>query len=115
MMDKAKKGEDILLYGTRDPCRNFIYIDDLTAVISRVIDMRIVGTYSCQHPSNVTYSQIAKAAFQAFETRGSVRFLSDKPDIPDNIFASDDALYEAIHFRPSTTIEDGLRRIAKLS
>jgi nucleoside-diphosphate-sugar epimerase len=115
MMDKAKKGEEILLYGTRDPQRNFIYIDDLTAVISRVIAARIVGTYSCQHPSNVTYSQIAKAAFQAFDTRGSVRFLHDKPDIPDNVFAADDALYEAIHFRPSTTIEDGLRRIATLS
>jgi nucleoside-diphosphate-sugar epimerase len=115
MMDKAKKGEDIVLYGTRDPRRNFIYIDDLTAVISRVIDARIVGTYFCQHPSNVTYSQIAKAAFEAFDTRGSVRFLRDKPDIPDNVFAADDSLYEAIGFRPSTTIEDGLRRIARLS
>ncbi len=115
MMEKAKKGEDIVLYGTRDPQRNFIYIDDLTAVISKVIDGRIVGTYSCQHPSNVTYCQIAKAAFEAFDTRGSVRFLRDKPDIPDNIFAADDALYEALRFRPSTTIEDGLRRIARLS
>ena len=115
MMDKAKKGEDILLYGTRDPRRNFIYIDDLTAVISAVIDARIVGTYSCQHPSNVTYSQIAKAAFEAFGSRGSVRFLRDKPDIPDNVFAADDVLYEAIGFRPSTTIEDGLRRIARQS
>ena len=26
MMEKAKSGEDILLYGTRDPKRNFIYI-----------------------------------------------------------------------------------------
>jgi len=115
MLDKAKKGEDILLYGNHDPRRNFIYIDDLTAVISKVIDARIAGTYSCQHPDNVTYSQIAKAAFQAFDTRGSVRFLRDKPDIPDNVFPGDDALYEAIRFCPSTTIEDGLRRIAALS
>ena len=115
MMDKAKNGEDILLYGARDPRRNFIYIDDLTAVISKVIEARIVGTYSCQHPSDVTYSQIAKAAFEAFDTRGSVRFLRDKPDIPDNIFAADNALYEAIGFCPSTTIEDGIRRIARLS
>ena len=79
------------------------------------LDARIVGTYSCQHPSNVTYSQIAKAAFEAFGTRGNVSFLLDKPDIPDNVFAADDALYEAIGFRPSTTIEDGLRRIARQS
>ena len=30
------------------------------AVISRVIEARIVGIYSCQHPSNVTYSQIVR-------------------------------------------------------
>jgi len=114
MMDTARKGEDILLYGTRDPRRNFIYIDDLTAVISRVVSMGIVGTYSCQHPTDVTFSQIAISAFKAFGTRGSVRFLHDKPDIPDNVFPADDALYEAIGFRPSTTIEDGLRRIAQL-
>ena len=115
MMDRARTGEDILLHGTRDPRRNFIYIDDLTAVIWSVVSKRIVGTYSCQHPSDVTYSQIATAAFHAFDTRGSVRFLRDKPDIPDNVFALDDALYEAIGFRPSTTIEDGLRRIARLT
>ena len=34
---------------------------------------------------------------------------------PANVFPGDDALYQAIHFRPSTTIEDGLRRIATLS
>jgi nucleoside-diphosphate-sugar epimerase len=115
MIDRARKGEDILLYGTRDPRRNFIYIDDLTAVISRVVSTGIVGTYACQHPSDVTYSQIAKAAFQAFGTRGSVRVLRDKPDIPDNVFAIDDALYRVIGFRPSTSIEDGLRRIVRLS
>ena len=80
-------------------------------------DLGLDSTLSrpCQHPDNVTYSQIAKAAFQAFDTRGSVRFLRDKPDIPDNVFPGDDALYEAIRFCPSTTIEDGLRRIAALS
>lgn len=115
MMDKARRGEDILLHGTRDPRRNFIYIDDLTAVISSVVSKRIVGTYSCQHPGDVTYSRIAKAAFEAFGTRGSVRFLRDKPDIPDDAFALDDALYEAVGLRPGTTIEDGLRKIARLS
>jgi len=115
MIDKARKGEDIALYGTRDPLRNFIYVDDLAAVISRVLSKRLVGTYSCQHPRDVTYSEIAKAAFRAFDTRGNVRFLRDKPDIPDNVVAIDEALYEAIGFRPSTSIDEGLVRIARMS
>ena len=115
MIDRAKNGEDIVLYGSRDPRRNFIHIDDLTEVIAKVVAMGIVGTFACQHPRDVTYTEIAKAAFQAFNTRGSVRFLPEKPDIPDNVFTVDDALYRAIGWHPSTSIEDGLRRIANLS
>jgi UDP-glucose 4-epimerase len=115
VIDQARKGEDIFIYGSRDPRRNFIYIEDLTTVIAKVVGMGIVGTYSCQCRGDVTFSQVAEAAFQAFHTRGSVRFLRDKPDIPDNVFAVDDALYQAIGFRPSTSIEDGLRHIARLS
>jgi len=63
----------------------------------------------------VTYAQVATATFQAFGAAGSLRFLPDKPDIPDNVSPADDALYEAIGFRPSTTIEDALRRLARLS
>jgi nucleoside-diphosphate-sugar epimerase len=114
MIDKARKGEDIVLYGTRDPRRNFIYVDDLAEVIARVLSKGIVGTYPCQHPGDVTYAQIAEAAFRAFDTRGTVRFLRDKPDIPDNVVAIDETLYEAIGFRPSTSIDEGLRRIARM-
>jgi hypothetical protein len=44
-----------------------------------------------------------------------VRFLRDKPDIPDNVFAMDEPLYKAIEFHPRTSIEDGVRRIAESS
>ncbi len=73
MIDKARAGEDIVLFGTHDPRRNFIYIDDLTNVIARVVAARVVGTWSCQYPVDVTYTQIATAAFRAFGTTGSVR------------------------------------------
>jgi len=112
MIDRARKGEDIVLYGTRDPLRNFIHVDDVARAIARVVALGVVGTYACQHPQDVTYSQIADAAFRVFGAGGRVRFLRDKPDIPDNVLARDEALYEAIGFHPATTIEDGIRRVA---
>jgi nucleoside-diphosphate-sugar epimerase len=115
MLDRAKRGEDIVLYGRRDPRRNFIFIDDVAAVLARVIRSGIVGTFACQFPRDVTYSQIAEAAFQVFQTQGRVRFLPEKPDIPDNVFEHDTALYDAIGYSPSTTIVDGLKKIAELS
>ncbi|HMJ48818.1 MAG TPA: NAD(P)-dependent oxidoreductase [Ferruginibacter sp.] len=112
MIDKAQKGEDITIYGSHDALRNYIHIDDLTAIISNVVRKKLEGVYSCTHTENVTYSQIAEAAFHAFNTKGSVHFLKDKPAIPDNIFEKDDSLYEKIGFYPQVSIEEGMQRIA---
>lgn len=113
MMEKARLGEDIQIYGSHDARRNYIYIDDLTALVSRTVKNRVVGTYSCQHPVDVTYSQIARASFAAFKRNGSVRFVKDKQNIADNVFERDEALYKLTGFYPQTSIEDGLRKIAE--
>ncbi len=112
MLDKAMAGEDILLYGSHDPLRNYLYIDDLTSIISKVIQNKTEGTYSCTHMHDVSYSQIAKAAYAAFNTNGVVRFLPDQPNIADNIFIKNDSLYKKIGFYPQVSIEEGIRQIA---
>jgi UDP-glucose 4-epimerase len=113
MMERARKGEDILLYGSRDASRNFVHIDDLAVVISAAVQRRVVGTYSCQHPSDVTYSRVANAALGAYGAVGAVRFLTDKSDVGDNVFPIDSTLYDTLGLRPQTTIEDGLKRLAQ--
>jgi nucleoside-diphosphate-sugar epimerase len=112
MIDKAQNNEDIELFGTNDPKRNYIYIDDLTNIIVRVIHNNIEGTYSCVHQRDLTYSEIAMAAFKAFNTNGKVLFLKDQPDIPDNIFEIDNYLYNKIGFYPEISIEEGINKIA---
>jgi nucleoside-diphosphate-sugar epimerase len=112
MVDKAEKGEDIQLNGSNDPLRNYIHINDLTHLIRKVLVGKIEGVYSCAHTMDVTYSQIAKAAFAAFSNGGRVYFLNDRANIPDNVYEKDDSLYELIGFYPQISIEEGLRRIA---
>jgi len=112
MIDKAEKGEDVNLYGSNDPLRNYIYIDDLAKIIVKIVQNKVEGKYSCTQTTDVTYSQIAKAAFAAFNSKGTVHFLKDKPDIPDNIFDKDDSLYKKINYYPETSIEEGIKKIA---
>jgi nucleoside-diphosphate-sugar epimerase len=113
MVDNAEKGEGIVIYGSNDAQRNYIHIDDLTNIISKVVRKRVQGTYSCMYTKNITYSQIAEAALSAFNSKGSIRYLRDKNDIPDNVFDIDDALYKIIEFYPQISIEEGMRRIAR--
>ncbi|WFU76000.1 NAD(P)-dependent oxidoreductase [Bradyrhizobium sp. CB2312] len=109
IMDKAQGHEDINLFGSNDPLRNFIHAQDVARIISAVIATKIEGTYPCVHPDNVTYSQIAAAAISAFASKSKVAFLKDKPDIPSNGFACDETLFRLLDYFPRISMEQGMR------
>lgn len=113
IIDKASRGEDITLYGANDARRNYIHIDDLVKVIACVVKERIEGVYACMHPQDISFTQIARAAFNAFNSHAQIRFLKDQEDIPDNVFKQDDSLYQKIGFYPQISIEEGMRQIAQ--
>ena len=112
LVDQAEKGQDINIYGTNDASRNFIFIDDVVKVIDAIVHKKVLGTFNCMFPYDVTYSQIARAAYAAFKSEGHINFLIDKEDIADNIFEKDNLLYEKIDFYPEITIEEGMKKLA---
>jgi nucleoside-diphosphate-sugar epimerase len=111
IIEKAEKGEDLSLYGSHDPSRNYIHIDDLVEIIARVVKNKVEGSYCCMHTDDTTYSKIANAAFAATGHKGTVQFLPDKPDIPDNIFEKDNSLYKKIEFYPRVSIDEGVQQL----
>ncbi|MCG2629685.1 NAD(P)-dependent oxidoreductase [Bradyrhizobium sp. WYCCWR 13023] len=109
IMDKAERNEDIDIFGSNDPLRNFIHADDIAKIISAIIAMKIEGVYRCVNPDNVRYSQIAAAAISAFASTSKVRFLTDKPDIPDNGFSCDDTLFRMVDYLPRVSSVQGMQ------
>jgi nucleoside-diphosphate-sugar epimerase len=109
IMDKAQSHEDIDFFGSNDPLRNFIHAQDVAKIISAVIAMKIEGTYHCVNPDNVTYSQIAAAAVSAFESKSKVKFLKDKPDIPNNGFVCDETLFRLVDYFPRISTAQGMQ------
>lgn len=113
ILDKAKNQEEITLYGTNDPIRNYLFMEDLSTIISKVIQQKVTGIYPCAYMSDVTYSEIATAAFKVLGTNGTVNFLQDKPNIPSFKYNKDDSLYQKIDFYPQINMEEGIRKIVK--
>jgi nucleoside-diphosphate-sugar epimerase len=111
VIEKAQKGEDVVIYGKHDALRNYIHANDISELIRGVVEQSIVGTYPCLSPSNIAYSQLAKTAQSVFQMGGDIRFLSDKPDIPDNVFSMDLSIYEKTGYMAQISIEAGIRRI----
>ncbi|MCK1394727.1 NAD(P)-dependent oxidoreductase [Bradyrhizobium sp. 1] len=109
IMDKAQSHEDIILFGSNDPLRNFIHAEDVAKIISAAVVMKLEGTYHCVNPDNVTYSQIAAAAISAFESESKVAFLKDKPDIPSNGFACDETLFRLLDYFPRISMAQGMQ------
>lgn len=111
MIDQAQVGDDIALYGSRDPKRNYIHSIDVAETIRRVVASRVLGIYDCANPEDITYGQIARTAQEIFDAGGKAIFIADKEDIPDNIFVSDQSLFDKIDYHPQISIEKGLKRI----
>jgi nucleoside-diphosphate-sugar epimerase len=112
IIDKAENGEDILIYGSNDALRNFIHVEDVAKVVALVIRRKIEGTYSCMNVQNVSYSEVAAAAIDAFGSKSTIKFVKEQPDIPDNIFDLDDSLFRLIDYYPQISISLGMKKEA---
>lgn len=111
-IDKAERSEDITIYGSNDALRNYIHVSDFTKIISTVVTKQVEGLYACTSPTDVSFSQIANAAINAFSSTGRVIFLKEMADIHDNVFPYDDSLYKIIRYSPQLSIEEGIKRVA---
>jgi nucleoside-diphosphate-sugar epimerase len=112
IINKAANDEDILIYGSNDALRNFIHVEDVAKIIALAIRRKIEGTYVCMNTENVSYSEVATAAIEAFESKSTIRFIKDQPDIPSNIFEPDDSLFRLIDYYPQISILRGMKKEA---
>ena len=111
IIDQVLLGEDINIDGSNDPKRNYLHVDDLVAIISKVVDGRVTGSYTCQYPTDISYSEIANAASMLLNSKSKLNFNTNRPDVPDRIFDRDSELFEKIKFQPRVSMREGLARI----
>jgi nucleoside-diphosphate-sugar epimerase len=112
IMDRAQKGETIVLFGRNDARRNLIHVEDVAEIIARVVRQRVFGQFDCASLANICYSEIAAAAVAAFGSVSEIHFDLEKPDTPDNAFPADDRLYRLIGYFPRITLQQGMAREA---
>ncbi|HGM5582795.1 TPA: NAD-dependent epimerase/dehydratase family protein [Pseudomonas putida] len=109
----ARAGQPVQLYGSNDARRNYLYLDDLAEIVTRVAQRTVGGQFDCVHPDSPRLSEIVHAAFAAYDRKADVRFLLDKPDIADlPAMQCDERLHEAIDYWPATDIVAGMKLIS---
>ncbi len=113
MVDKAEKGEDIELYGSHDPVRNYIHIDDMARIVAEVVKQKTEGVFGCVNQVNTTYSRIAEASYAAFNTRGKVSFFMKNPTSPITSLTMTMCCMKRLGFLRGDFCEEGIKKIAK--
>ena len=110
-LERASEGKDITIYGSTNPMRNYLYIEDFVDVVKLVLEQKVTGIFPCVHPHSTRLSEIATAAFNVYAQGGNVHFDPSKADPPSIYFPNDNKLYEAIGYHPVTGLTDGIRHI----
>lgn len=111
VIDKAQCGQDVDFYGDNDAVRNFIFLEDFSEIVAKVIQEGVAGIYNCLSPTSVTLSEIARTCYQVFNQNGSIRFLKDKPRIETLPESTGNDLYKKIGFFPPTSLAAGIEKI----
>jgi len=110
--ENARRGGPVTFYGNHDARRNYLHLDDLVEMIARIAQRRVAGQFNCVHPESPRLSEIALAAFDAYEKKPVIQFLVEQPDIIDRlILPADDALHDAIDYTPRIDMRAGMRLI----
>jgi nucleoside-diphosphate-sugar epimerase len=112
ILDSAREGKDFTIAGSADPLRNFVHITDVASLVSHVITEAKVGTFVCAQPESLPISVIAKTAYTVFGNGGHVNFDRSKPDIATSRPLLDGSEGDT-NWKPSITIEEGMRMIQK--
>lgn len=113
IIDRASRGEDIVIFGNHDAKRNYIHSNDMAEIIDQVITQKITGTFACMNKEDNTFSEIASTAQSIFGAGGKIVFAKDKPNIPDNVFAKDFSIFEKLNYNSHISIKEGITRIMK--
>lgn len=111
LIDSARKGEDFFIWGSKDPYRNYLHLNDLIESIRKIIESGISGYYPCTYPQSYKISQIASMVYDVFDNGGNIRFLFEKPAIPSVYIPDSRILYEKIGFSPIIDLKEGVERI----
>lgn len=111
-MDKAARSrqENVTLWGTGMPLREFLYVDDLAAAL-----VHMLQHYSSAEPVNIGSGQeisiaaLARMIAHVTGYQGRIDFDDSHPDgTPRKVI--DSGLIRSLGWQPAVSLEDGLRR-----
>lgn len=109
MIRNALDNNPILIYGNKDPLRNYIYADNLFSIIDEAIERKSISTIDAISPENITIYEMARTIVRVADSSSEILFLKNKPDIEDNSFVTN-SNYFTIWKLPFVNFESAIKK-----
>lgn len=105
---KVSASEQVEIWGTGKPLREFLYVDDMAEACLVVMNnYNDFGFLNAGYGSDVTIEKLAKIVAEVVGYQGSLRFNTDKPDgTPRKLMDSSKLM--ALGFRPKIDLHKGI-------
>ena len=112
IIDAENNGEEnITLFGTGSPLRQFMHASDLARVIKIVIENDITESFNVATPEENSIKDMATITLQALDKNMGVVFDSDKPDGQYRKTVSCDKMMSLISDFEFTKLKDGVVKV----
>lgn len=107
----VRSGLGLTIFGSRDPVRNYIHIDEAASLIRQMLTAEIVGNWECANPRDTSFVQIAECTSRHLGFDVSVTFDHSKPDLADVEVGAWPNAFELLEVAPPRDICVGIKEI----
>lgn len=106
---KINNEPEVEIWGTGNPRREFLYVDDLAKACVRLMqDPCANGIYNVGAGEDLTIRELAEQVANVVEYKGDLKFNVEKPDGPPRKLLNIDRI-KKIGWFPETSLENGLK------
>ena len=107
---QALRGEDITIYGEGSQTRSFCYVDDLVAVIVKMMNSRkgLIGPINIGNPAEYQIIEIAETILRLVGGQSKIAFMPLPADDPRQRCPDISLARQELGWEPTVQLEDGL-------
>ncbi len=106
---RLRGAEEVALWGTGRPRREFLYVDDLVEACERVLSVQPINPINIGSGESVAIRELAEQVRDVVGFTGRIEWMPSRPDGPLEK-RLDSAPMRAMGWTPATPLRDGLRR-----
>jgi UDP-glucose 4-epimerase len=113
-MQRAVRGEQLIIYGDGEQSRDFIYVKDaVSALVFAAESSRVRGVFNCGYGRETTINQLIRRILVAANSGSSLVYLPARPGDVRHSCASTKKL-SGLGWFPVSNLDEGLRETLKV-